>query len=202
MAQDLAGSKAGSRMVVQDPTTKALAVKIPEAASFLLGATARLHDRISSLEGGNRVGESSLEEPGGGSKWTLREEPDFILAKNDRTGALEKVATQPLSPGERKQAMAPHGAGPISKHGDMGLGGGDAPPQQVQTMNPAAVTSPQMMGGVQPMAAYNPNQATFGAPQPQGQGQDIGQAMAGLQKSYASKLDQAASSGSYMAGGI
>lgn len=205
MAQDLASSEAGRRMVVKDPQSQALAVKIPEAASFLLGATARLHDRISSLEGGSgkRVGQSKLEEPGGGSKWTLREEPDFILAKNDRTGALEKVATQPLSAGERRQAMAPHGAGPISKHGDMGLGGGSSgPTPPPQTMNPAAVTSPQMMGGVQPMAAYNPNQATFGASQPQGQGQDIGQAMAGLQKSYASKLDQAASSGSYMAGGI
>lgn len=203
MAQDLASSEAGRRMVVKDPATKALAVKIPEAASFLLGATARLHDRLSSLEGGKRIGESSLEEPGGGSKWTLREEPNFILAKNDRTGALEKVATQPLSAGERRQAMAPHGAGPISKHGDMGLGGGSSgPTPPPQTMNPAAVTSPQMMGGVQPVAAYNPNQATFGASQPQGQGQDIGQAMAGLQKSYASKLDQAASSGSYMVGGI
>lgn len=69
-----------------------------------------------------------MREPGGRSGWTIREEPDFLLARNDRTGELRKLATQPLTREEHAQAMAPHGAGPI-EHGlgqvvsDLPIGG-------------------------------------------------------------------------------
>lgn len=57
--------------------------------------------------------DTDLIEPGGGSHWTLREEPTFLLAKNQRTGQIGKVRVDPLTPHEHAQAMAPHGAGPL-----------------------------------------------------------------------------------------
>jgi hypothetical protein len=69
----------------------------------------------------NTFSDAHLQEPGGPAAWTLREEPNFILAKNDRTGDMQKVKTEPLSPQDKKQAEAPHGAGPI--YSDMCLGG-------------------------------------------------------------------------------
>ena len=78
----------------------------------------------------NMWSDVKMREPGGGSGWTLREEPTFLLARNDRTGELRKLATEPLSRGERKQALAPHGAGPIGSRyssgrvvADLGLSG-------------------------------------------------------------------------------
>lgn len=206
MAQELLGSHAGSKMVVRDPETKALAVKIPEAASFLLGAVSRLNERLEHLEGGGkRIGESKLEEPHGGkSAWTLREEPNFIAARNDRTGEVEKLATEPLSPKDAEQVKAPHGAGPFSKHGDMGLmgGGGDSTPKpQGMPLNP---TSPQMMNanGI----GGNMMQMQMGAPQQQpqdlGQPQNIGQGILSAENTYKGALDMAAKNGDYMAGGI
>lgn len=67
--------------------------------------------------------DAKLKEPGGPAEWTLREEPNFILAKNDRTGEMQKVKTEPLSPKEMKEAEAPHGAGPMTNHADCYLGG-------------------------------------------------------------------------------
>jgi hypothetical protein len=75
-----------------------------------------------------------LKEPDvgpGGAHWSLREEPTFLLARNERTGELRKLATEPLSPHERRQAEAPHGAGPLGSMahpltkvvGDLSMGG-------------------------------------------------------------------------------
>ncbi|HEX3345449.1 MAG TPA: hypothetical protein VHS09_12785, partial [Polyangiaceae bacterium] len=94
--------------------------------------------------GDMRIGESRLKEPGGPAEWVFREEPNYILAYNARTGDMRKVVTAALTPEERRQAMAPHGAGPLPRrtHADMALGGaspmGDpstlAPPQGAQPM--------------------------------------------------------------------
>lgn len=62
---------------------------------------------------GAAMADLHLKEPSGPAHWSLREEPDFILARNERNGELRKVATEPLSSSERKQAEAPHGAGPL-----------------------------------------------------------------------------------------
>jgi hypothetical protein len=59
-----------------------------------------------------------MRDPAGGSGFTLREEPDFIAVRNDRTGKLGKLRVDPLEPHEMQQARAPHGAdaltGPIA----------------------------------------------------------------------------------------
>lgn len=57
--------------------------------------------------------DADLQEPSGDAHWTLREEDNFILAKNQRTGELQAVETRPLTTEERKQALAPHGAGSL-----------------------------------------------------------------------------------------
>jgi hypothetical protein len=69
-------------------------------------------------EGGSEL---HLVEPGKaqGSHWILREEPDFLLAKNVKSGGLYKVPMVPLSPKEHAQAMKPHGAGPLGGPGQM-----------------------------------------------------------------------------------
>ena len=66
--------------------------------------------------------DADLQEPGGDAHWVLREEPNFILAHNARTGELQKIKTEPLSKAERKQALGPHGAGPIQKFSDADMG--------------------------------------------------------------------------------
>jgi hypothetical protein len=57
--------------------------------------------------------DADLQEPGGPAHWTLREEKDFILAKNQRTGELRKLLTAPLDQHEEHQALSQHGAGPL-----------------------------------------------------------------------------------------
>jgi hypothetical protein len=69
--------------------------------------------------------DADLKEPGGDAHWVLREEPNFILAHNARTGEVRKLATQPLTAAEKKQAKAPHGAGPLDRFADADVGGGD-----------------------------------------------------------------------------
>lgn len=76
-------------------------------------------DNAAPMGGGGsfsdaEVGTSDFQEPGGDAHWTLREEDNFILAKNQRTGQMMKLQTSPLSPNEKKEVMAPHGAGPIN----------------------------------------------------------------------------------------
>jgi hypothetical protein len=64
--------------------------------------------------------DADLKEPGADedpSKGhiTLREEPHFLLMANHATGELSKVATQPLTPKERREAtVRPHGAGALN----------------------------------------------------------------------------------------
>jgi hypothetical protein len=65
--------------------------------------------------------DADLKEPGGDSHFVLREEPNFILVHNARTGELEKMKTEPLTQSERKQALAPHGAGPLQRFADAPL---------------------------------------------------------------------------------
>jgi hypothetical protein len=79
------------------------------------GGTSALGSAFGSSGGGSGSSGSDvkLQEPGGRSAMTLREEPGFLLLRNDRTGELRKVATEPLSEDEHRQAMAPHGAGPL-----------------------------------------------------------------------------------------
>lgn len=69
------------------------------------------------------AGDLHLKEPGpggqqnmqdtSGAHWIIREEPDFLLAANMRTGQMRKILTAPLSPDEHSQAMSRHGAGPL-----------------------------------------------------------------------------------------
>lgn len=130
MAQELASTDAGSALVGAYPGG-GMGVKVPEATNFALAAVARLNEKIDNLQRGQTYGDAKLREPGGGAGWTLREEPDFILAKNESTGEMRKLMTSPLAAGEHKQALAPHGAGPISQsngsYGDMYLGANELP---------------------------------------------------------------------------
>lgn len=77
--------------------------------------------------GGARIGTSVFKEPttadakhapgapppGQESKWIIREEPDFVLLVNARTGKKYKMGMDQLSKHEEQQVQAPHGAGPI-----------------------------------------------------------------------------------------
>jgi hypothetical protein len=117
--------------------------------------------------------DADLKEPGGGAHWTLREEPDFILAKNQRTGELRKVATQPLSDEEMRQAMARHGAGP--------LGSAD-PRRQRTTFSDLTMANPQMAVAMPPPPSaqqVQQAQATL-AQRPMTAGQGIGSALTGF----------------------
>jgi hypothetical protein len=163
-----------------------MGVKIPEATSFALASVARLNERLDNMQRDNVYGDAKLQEPGGGgARWTLREEPDFILAKNDRTGELQKVLTGPLTPSEHHQAVQrPHGAGPINddmRFGDMRYG--DMP------IGAPGMSGPP--GGIAPTLVSAP-----AARPPPGAGAAAGgtfDALAGIAQKYgASKLDAAA----------
>lgn len=187
MAQELASTDAGSALVGAYPGG-GMGVKVPEATNFALAAVARLNEKIDNLQRGNVYGDAKLREPGGGAGWTLREEPDFILAKNESTGEMRKLQTQSLSGSEHKQALAPHGAGPISQtngsYGDMYLGANElprakteeekrkeeeaarapAPPQQAPTV--VIQTAPQAGPAAPAQAAPPPSQAPPQGPMP------------------------------------
>lgn len=135
MAQDLAATDAGSSLIGAHPSG-GMAIKGPEGLGFALASVGRLNERLNKLEHGSggasgQFGDAQFREPGGDAAYTLREMPDFMLVKNDRTGEMRKMATEPLSQGEKKEALhAPHGAGPIDgrrvpsngTYGDMGIG--------------------------------------------------------------------------------
>lgn len=110
------------------------------------------------LGGGRRYSDADLVEPNRAPQdmahWTLREEKNFILAKNQRTGQMMKLATEPLSPEEHRQAMASHGAGPLGSedprrmhmtYNDMGFdsGGFAATDNPYAAGNPIASMAPQ-----------------------------------------------------------
>lgn len=165
MAQELASTDAGRKLVAPYPGG-GMGVKVPEATNFALAGIARLNERLNNLQRGEtkfgdaQYGDMQFQEPGGGSAaWTIREEPDFLLAKNDRTGELRKLLTGPLDKNEKQQAVnRPHGAGPINgrrvpSNGTFGdgmlggiMGGGDSTPSG-PTTNPQAAVSPAMMNG-------------------------------------------------------
>lgn len=159
MAQDLASTDAGSKLVGQHPSG-AMGVKIPEATGFALASVAHLNQKINNLQRGGVYGDMQFQEPGGGqAAWTIREEPDFLLAKNDRTGELRKIMTQSLSKDEHEQAVnRPHGAGPIdgrrvpavgdAQYGDAQFGG--ISPTLAQAS--ARVTPPAPVGTFDAMA--------------------------------------------------
>jgi hypothetical protein len=196
MAQELASTDAGSALVGAYPGG-GMGVKVPEATNFALAAVARLNEKIDNLQRGNVYGDAKLREPGGGAGWTLREEPDFILAKNESTGEMRKLMTSPLAAGEHKQALAPHGAGPISQtngsYGDMFLGSEEAkkdeaakktgataaPTVVIQTAPQAPTAAPSAMAtqfpqgpapGVVPQGPPPPQAAPGGPPPPPAQG--------------------------------
>lgn len=144
MAQDLATTTAGQSLIGPHPSG-GMGVKINEGLGFALGAVGRLNERLNELargvstgpSGGNlsgQFGDAQFREPGGDAAYTLREMPDFMLVKNDRTGEMRKMATEPLTDEEKHEAKhAPHGAGPIDGrrvpakgdaiYGDMNMGG-------------------------------------------------------------------------------
>lgn len=110
-----------------------------------------------------------LSEPGGGAHWIIREEPNFLLAANARTGEFRKILTAPLSPEEHSQAMKKHGAGAVGSpnpgnkyFGDLDMSNPQAsmqpPPQMQQPMQPQPMAQ-------QPMAQQAPMQQGM----PQGQ---------------------------------
>ena len=111
-----------------------------------------------------------LREPGGTSGFTIREEPSFLLVRNDRTGELRKLATDPLTHEEHRQALAPHGAGPIHSYGDMPVGAPPASPPMSSapwapqmTLGPRGVATPMPMARTKQtaMAPMQPRTMTF-----------------------------------------
>ena len=127
--------------------------------------------------------DADLREPGGHAGITMREEKltdgrPFTLIVDRMTGTMEKMATKPLTAEERKQAEAPHGAGPLAaadprrQHttfSDMSMGGGLGaalpPPAAPATLGPRGRGVPMAA----PMAAPNPyaQQIRAAMPQPQ-----------------------------------
>lgn len=128
-----------------------------------------------------------LSEPGGGAHWIIREEPNFLLAANARTGEFRKILTAPLSPEEHSQAMKKHGAGPVGSpnpgnkyYGDLDMSNPQPAPQPMQAQQPQqpmqpmqapAMQTPQMGAPQvnQPAVAPMPQQVT---PQMMGQSQE------------------------------
>ncbi len=122
--------------------------------------------------------DADLQEPGGDAHWTLREEPDFILAVNQRTGRMGAIDPRPLTDREFNQAMAKHGAGPLggddprrqrTTFSDMPIGGAMMAPQPVIGRPGTPAVGPVMqqprpapVGGGMPMrpmpGAYAPPQ--------------------------------------------
>ncbi len=96
-----------------------------------------------------------LKEPEGPAHWSLREEPDFILARNERTGELRKLMTEPLSPHDHHEAVdRPHGAGPLgSLQHPRTMTFSDLPMGPASQMRP---TSQLMRGPAQPQQAAMP----------------------------------------------
>jgi hypothetical protein len=82
-----------------------------------------------------------IEPKPGGAHWTIREEPSFLLAKNQLTGELRKIATQPLTEQERHEAVnRPHAAGPL---------GADDPRRMRMDGQTGAYTGPQQFSDMQ-----------------------------------------------------
>jgi hypothetical protein len=153
---------------------------------------------LGGLGSAMSMGDADLKEPGplagahhglGPAGETLREESGspgehdpFILDVSHQTGQMRALATRPLTPSERRQVMAPHGAGPLNSPNrihtdvhDMGLAGGSgldpgtagdyaqgmaamqgAPPPGDLAMAQAgqrAGQRPMMQGGFNPMGA-------------------------------------------------
>lgn len=103
---EIAMANRGQNMQAGSAGTSALGGVLGAASS---GAALALSD--ANAKTGIQAADADLSEPGGPAHWTLREEDDFLLAKNQKTGGLFKVAMEPLSHNERRQALAPHGAG-------------------------------------------------------------------------------------------
>lgn len=104
---------------------------ITSAAGAMMGFDAHLGGGDTNAPG--PTGSSlHLKEPNGPSHWILREEPNFLLAVNARTGEHRKILTAPLSPDEHKQAMGKHGAGPIGSYNPGNIYSGDFDMAQMQ----------------------------------------------------------------------
>ena len=86
--------------------------------------------------------DADLQEPGGPAHWTLREEDNYILAKNQRTGEMRALATRPLTDREFNQAMSKHGAGPL---------GGEDPRRMRTTFHDFQMGAPNMGMAPQPV---------------------------------------------------
>jgi hypothetical protein len=140
------------------------------------GASSGLGGILGAVGGAMAFLDAKFREPGkGGAAWTIREEPDFLLAKNDRTGELRKILTAPLAPHEKHEALnRPHGAGPIDDkpspnagnafrgavsadgyHADMPIigglmGGGGSSPKAPTMTSPSDATSTSMMNATSP----------------------------------------------------
>jgi hypothetical protein len=122
---------------------------------------------LMGVGGGLLGADVHLKEPDGPSHWSLREEPNFILARNERTGELRKVMTAPLDRHEHAQAEAPHGAGPLGSvdnrtltFGDMSLDQAMQQPMQDASASPSTtvpdLASTQAAQGHDAWAAKQP----------------------------------------------
>lgn len=126
----------GSHGQEPNPGQPSLNAGPPEARGL-----ARFAKRPDAVGGwsGIRAADADFQEPakvdrkGGLAHWTLREEPDFIAAANQRNHTLKKIVTEDLTPKEKAQVLGPHGAGPIFSEGpdrdrlemnDMNMGNG------------------------------------------------------------------------------
>ena len=119
-----------SSPIVEAPPTNTVGGKLLSSGSSAAKTAGTVGSAAIPLITGiaSALADADLKEPEGDAHWTLREQDNFILAKNQRTGELHKLQTVPLTAKEKKEAEAPHGAGsldaddPKRKHSNMNDG--------------------------------------------------------------------------------
>lgn len=82
-------------------------------SEFNAGQNAQMLQGIIGAVGSGLAADLHMVDPSGGPRMTLREEPGFIAARDDRTGLIGAIRPQPLTPHEHALMQRPHGAGPL-----------------------------------------------------------------------------------------
>jgi hypothetical protein len=151
-----------------------LAMKAAPALAMMSDANAKTELSYGDMP----VGTSYLQEPGGPhdghtpASFAFREESagpgheGFVALIDHQSGRIGKVPQVPLTRSEAAQVMAPHGAGPIGRHGDMALGVAGVAPAMKQRYGDMPVGEPdhQPIGNV---STYQNADGTWGRDEPQ-----------------------------------